>query len=182
METEVPCPGELNNPSCSLLPRDVEYGPKRAPQSSPGEEQGLETPSFLSIGNGNPSGPGQRDAALYRWSWETSAHHVVAVHAVGGVLHGVVHLPPERRQVLCKPKEKAEQRVRAGGVARSSHVLISTRTTDPLGCTSALSYGLGMPRDGPTAHPKTGPAPQRGLWPIPTCPCSWLGGCVRCLP
>ena len=150
-ETEAPCPGELNNPSCSLLPRDVEYGPKRAPQSSPGEEQGLETPSFLSIGNGNPSGPGQRDAALYRWSWETSAHHVVAVHAVGGVLHGVVHLSPERRQVLRKPREKAEQRVRAGGcpflLCFALHEA-ATRTTDSLGSVSALSYGLSTPRDG----------------------------------
>lgn len=34
-----------------------------------------------------------------------SAHHVVAVDAVGRVLHAVVHLPPEHRQVLSEPAE-----------------------------------------------------------------------------
>lgn len=32
-----------------------------------------------------------------------SAHHVVAVDAVRGVLHAVVDFPPEHRQVLGKP-------------------------------------------------------------------------------
>lgn len=115
-ETEAPCPGELNHPSCSLLPRDVEYGQSERRSPALGKSRDSKRPPFLSIGNGNPSGPGQRDAALYRWSWEPSAHHVVAVDSVGGILHGVVHLSPERRQVLGKPEgEAAGQRVRARG-------------------------------------------------------------------
>lgn len=32
-----------------------------------------------------------------------SAHHVIAVDSVRRVLHAVVHLPPEHRQILGEP-------------------------------------------------------------------------------
>lgn len=46
-----------------------------------------------------------------------SAHHVVAVDAVRGVLHAVVDFPPEHRQVLGKPARGGTQSMSVRGEA-----------------------------------------------------------------
>lgn len=46
-----------------------------------------------------------------------SAHHVVAVDAVRGVLHAVVDFPPEHRQVLGKPAGGGTQSMSVRGEA-----------------------------------------------------------------
>lgn len=57
-----------------------------------------------------------------------SAHHVVAVDAVRGVLHAVVHLSPEHRQVLSEPAQRGGRR---GGEVRTASAGMSRSSTGP---------------------------------------------------
>lgn len=79
--------------SCSLAPGTDRQGDQQCP--------------CLSIGKVNLPGSGQRAARQ-----ESSAHHVVAVDPVHGVLHGVVDFPSEHGQVLRKPAKKPKVEVR----------------------------------------------------------------------
>lgn len=58
-----------------------------------------------------PSGPDRRDAALQGRVQELSAHHVIAIHSIGGILHWVIDFPTECWQVLGEPVSVFRQKI-----------------------------------------------------------------------
>lgn len=61
--------------------------------------------------NCSPSGPDQRDAALQGRVRELSAHHVIAIHSISGILHRIVDFSTECWQVLREPVSVFRQKI-----------------------------------------------------------------------